>query len=158
MSGTGKDKSMSEAEIERLLRKAEVGRLGLYGDDFPYVVPVNFVYMDGKIYFHGAFKGKKLELIDLYGKVCFEVDAGRAIKPEKPGDCSFSYRSVIAYGDARLIKKHEKKLFMAAARGLFEKYAASHVPEIKEEMIEKTQMVEMKIEKMTGKKSSDLCN
>ena len=152
-----KEKLMSEAESLELLQRAELGRLGLAGKDYPYVVPLNFCLLKGKIYFHGAFQGKKMEIITKESRVCFEVDEGHLIQPKKPGDCSYSYRSVIVYGEARPLEKHEKELFMEAALGLFEKYVISHVPEIKEELIEKTQMVEITIHELTGKKSKDLC-
>ncbi len=152
------DKSMSQEEIDQLLHSEEVGRLGLQGEDYPYVVPVNFSYVEGKIYFHGAFEGKKVQLIRADPRVCFEVDTGHAITPAKVGDCSYSYRSVIVYGRARLVPKNEYETFMKGALGLFEKYTSSHVPEIKPEMAEKTLMLEMEIDEVTGKKSKDLCS
>ncbi len=152
-----KDRSMTGNEIEELLGKAKIGRLGFSGDDYPYVVPLSFCLMDGKIYFHGAFKGKKIELLKKDKRVCFEVDTGHPIKPEKSGDCSYSYRSVIACGEARLVEKHEKELFLAAGRALYEKYVVSHVPELEESLIKKTQFVEITIREVTGKKSADLC-
>ena len=148
---------MSQAEIRELLQDAEIGRLGLSGRDYPYIVPVNFSFVNGKIYFHGSFEGEKLALIKRNDRVCFEVDTGQVIPPGKPGDCSYSYRSVIVYGVARLLEKNETKAFMDAAKGLFEKYATSHVPELSEELIRKTQMVEISIHEVTGKKSADLC-
>ena len=151
------EKSMSQMEIHVLLQNAEIGRLGLYGKEHPYIVPVNFSFVNGNIYFHGSFEGKKLDLIKMNNRVCFEVDTGLAIPPEKPGDCSYSYRSVIVYGEARLLGKSEADKFMDAAKNLFEKYATSHVPEISEELMEKTQMVEISIHKATGKKSTDQC-
>jgi len=152
-----KDKSMSQEEIHELLQSAEIGRLGLFAEDYPYIVPVNFAFVNEKIYFHGSFKGKKIELIKQDNRVCFELDTGHVIPPEKTGDCSYSYRSVIVYGEARLLENHETGPFMAGAKGLFEKYAATHVPELKEEHMKKTQVVEVTIHKATGKKSSDLC-
>ena len=37
-------------EVERILKKALVGYMGLSKDDLPYVVPMNFLYLNGKIY------------------------------------------------------------------------------------------------------------
>jgi nitroimidazol reductase NimA-like FMN-containing flavoprotein (pyridoxamine 5'-phosphate oxidase superfamily) len=43
-----------KAEVEAVLTEAEVGRLGTSVDGRPYVVPLNFAYEEGKIFFHGA--------------------------------------------------------------------------------------------------------
>ena len=61
-------------EMEEILQRADVGRLGLADDDEPYVVPLNFAYSDGCIYFHTGFEGRKLEIIQKKPRVCFEVD------------------------------------------------------------------------------------
>ena len=41
----------SRDEMEKLLREEEIGYLGLSLDGKPYVVPLNYHYSDGKIYF-----------------------------------------------------------------------------------------------------------
>ena len=152
-----KDKTMPLEECHSFLSRAQVGRLALFDDEYPYNVPLNFAFVDGKIYVHGAFEGKKMELIARNPKLCFEVDEGEPISPEKMGDCSYSYRSVMVFGEARPLAPEEKELFMKAALGLFQKYTSSHVPEITEKMIHKTQMVEISVHHITGKKSTDLC-
>jgi len=77
-------------EIESLLKEAEIGRLGTCVDGEPYVVPLSFAYHDGKIVFHCAKRGKKLDNIAKNPQVCFEVDMGEVIPDEKP--CRFSVR------------------------------------------------------------------
>lgn len=47
-----KPRELSEEECKALLLSARYGRLGLSRDDQPYVVPMSFVYHDGKIYLH----------------------------------------------------------------------------------------------------------
>ena len=72
-----KDKEIKDrAEIEEVLREAQVGRLGTSVDGQPYVVPLSFAYHDGNIIFHGAREGKKMEDIARNPRVCFEVDTG----------------------------------------------------------------------------------
>ena len=44
--------------INELLETPQVGRLGtLDSDGYPMIKPLNFVYADGKIYFHTALSG-----------------------------------------------------------------------------------------------------
>ena len=66
-------------EIEAVLREAEVGRLGTCSGGEPYVVPLQFAYHDGRVVFHCARRGKKLENIARNPRVCFEVDSGEVI-------------------------------------------------------------------------------
>jgi len=51
--------------INELLKTAHVGRLGTIGyDGYPMIKPLNFVFDDGKIYFHTALAGKKIDDIE----------------------------------------------------------------------------------------------
>ena len=53
---------LTNEEVENILKTSPNGTLALYGENgYPYSVPVNFVYSDGKIYFHGAAEGYKLD-------------------------------------------------------------------------------------------------
>lgn len=45
-----------------ILAQESHGVLALAGDDFPYAVPLSYVYADGALYFHCAREGLKLEL------------------------------------------------------------------------------------------------
>ena len=62
-------------EIERILSSTNIGRVATVGaDGFPYITPVNFVSLEGKIYFHCAPQGEKLDNLMREPRVCFEVD------------------------------------------------------------------------------------
>jgi nitroimidazol reductase NimA-like FMN-containing flavoprotein (pyridoxamine 5'-phosphate oxidase superfamily) len=62
-------------EIEQILAATNIGRMATLGaDGYPYITPVNFVYFEGKIYFHCAPKGEKLDNIERDPRVCFQVD------------------------------------------------------------------------------------
>jgi uncharacterized protein len=69
-----KPRDLSREECERLLSSARVGRLGLSSDNMPYVIPMSYVYSDGKIYLHSRPGGKKVEVAGQNPQVCFEVD------------------------------------------------------------------------------------
>ena len=50
-----KKQELSQKEVEGILHKGTSGVLALLGDnDYPYAVPISYVYDDGKIYFHSA--------------------------------------------------------------------------------------------------------
>ena len=65
---------MNKANIEAIIRKASVCRLGMLDGDTPYIVPLCFGYRDDTLYFHGSMKSRKAELIRRHPKVCFEFD------------------------------------------------------------------------------------
>jgi hypothetical protein len=58
--------------VKSMLNESVVGRLAFDG---PYVIPVCYVYHQGKIYIHCQLKGKKIDLLKKNPEVCFEIDA-----------------------------------------------------------------------------------
>jgi nitroimidazol reductase NimA-like FMN-containing flavoprotein (pyridoxamine 5'-phosphate oxidase superfamily) len=142
------------AEVEAVLREAEVGRLGTSVDGRPYVVPVNFAYIEGRIFFHGAGEGKKLRDIAENPRVCFEVDEAEVMPAEGPCDYSYRYRSVIANGRARVLTAVDERA--DALRAIVEKYAEGKGAEITRERMERfttLAVVEIEVDEMTGKRS-----
>ena len=150
-----KDKEIKDkTEIEAVLREATVGRLGTSSDNTPYVVPVSYVYDNGKIIIHGAKQGKKMEDIAANPRVCFEVDISEIIASDDPCNYSYRYKSVIANGTAKILEDPNEKL--AGLRLLTEKYAPGKGPELTEEHLKKNwnlNIVEITIHEMVGKKS-----
>jgi len=94
----------SRQEMEQILREEVLGYLGLSGDGQPYVVPLNYVYLSGKILFHCALTGRKLDAIRRNPRVCFTV--GRQTGPVRDHaggpPCHVDSESVICYGRARV--------------------------------------------------------
>lgn len=93
---------MSQAEIEQFLTLARVGRLGLNLEDGPYIVPVGYVYRNGKVAFHSCAKGRKMEALKNHPKVCFEVD-------ETISDASV-YKSIIIRGTVKILDDPEEMI------------------------------------------------
>ena len=59
-----KKQILAEDEAIKILGKGESGILALLGDeDYPYAVPISYVYHDSKLYFHGAKNGHKIDAI-----------------------------------------------------------------------------------------------
>lgn len=104
-------------DIARVLERCRVGRLATNGaDGFPYIVPLNFVYWRGAVYFHCAHQGEKMDNIRRDPKVCFEVDiplsyVGRECNRHLP-PCQVHqlYHSVIIRGTAEIVEAIDEKL------------------------------------------------
>lgn len=137
-----------------ILKRMTNGTLALHGDDgYPHAVPVSYVYVKGKIYFQTAVKGHKVYAIQRNAKVAFCVVEQDDIKP---AEFTTYFRSVIAFGKARiLIDEDEKRL---ALRLLADKYSHGEVG--MEAEIAKggnhLLMVEITVEHLTGKESIEL--
>ena len=91
-----KRQQLAEEESIAILEKATTGTLALLGDnDYPYAVPISYVYHDGKLYFHSALTGHKVDAIRKCDKASFCVIEKDDVQPEK---YTTFFRSVIAFG------------------------------------------------------------
>ncbi len=137
------------ADIEQILKQGQVCRLGFVDRNVPYIVPVNYGYQDQALYFHSAREGRKIDLIRANPLVCFEVD--ELVKMNKAAsacDWGVSFKSVIGTGTAHLLTTLEEKktgldIIMAHYSGRLFTYP--------NEMLEKTAVIKVTIEEMTGK-------
>ena len=91
---------MTHDEMERFLKSCYCGWLGLSFQNENYIVPVTYKYGRGKVFFHSARQGKKVEYIKNNNRVCFEVD-------ELQGDLGWA--TVICYGTLTLREDIEAK-------------------------------------------------
>lgn len=99
---------LSEVESIDILTSSTSGVLALCGNDGqPYGVPLSHVYHDGKLYFHSALNGHKIDLITQNVKASFTVIAQDEIHPET---YTTYFRSVIVFGNVRIVEDNSKKL------------------------------------------------
>ena len=142
------------ATLESWLKEALVGRLATVDEDgYPVIKPVNFVYDQGRVFFHSALEGEKLDDIRREARVGFEIDKLFAITPPPQRGCQTHcfYQSVIIRGKARLLAgagdrpTKERALWL-----LVEKYSSASC-ELLSEDSEQTAVVEIEIDSMTGK-------
>jgi hypothetical protein len=104
-------------EIDRILRQATVGRLATLGTDgYPYITPLNYVWLNDTIYVHCAHKGEKIDNIQYNNKVCFEVDIplsylGLEYDPARP-TCHVHqfYHCVVIRGKAEFVDDSREKV------------------------------------------------
>ena len=141
---------LTNEEGENILKTSPNGTLALYGENgYPYSVPVNFVYSDGKIYFHGAAAGYKLDCMKKDPHVSFSVIGKDDIAKE---NFTTLFSSVIAFGTIRVIDTMEEKIPVLEA--MVGKYSAEFM-ESGKELISKgcgSVAYELTIDHMTGKK------
>jgi uncharacterized protein len=155
-----KDREISDpTEIAKIMSNAQVGRIGLSMNEQPYVVPVNFAFDRERIYFHCADTGMKLDFLRTNPRVCFEVDENLGIVPGPvPWMFGFAYRSVIAFGTARILMGAEEKTM--ATKLITAKYAGKEMADMitpklteryRSSLGSRLVIVEIKVESITGK-------
>lgn len=150
-----KKQLLSQEETIEIMEKGTSGVLALLGDhDYPYAVPLSYVYCDSKIYFHAAKAGHKIDAIRKCEKASFCVIDEDHVVPE---EYTTYFRSAIAFGKVKIIENDEEK------RSAIEKLAARYTPDNEEgrqKTIEKEYnvlcMIEFDIEHMTGKEAIEL--
>ncbi len=142
---------ISEAECVRVLREEKRGVLSMLGEDgYPYGIPMNHWYSpeDGKIYFHGAKTGHKIDAIAACSKVSYCVwDAGY----RKEGEWSLNVNSVVVFGRIRLVTNESKAREIAA--NLCRKFTddEDYLRRELENALPRVQCLELTIDHMTGK-------
>lgn len=143
---------LTREETIAILERNTHGVLAVSGDDgYPYAVPLSYVYADGKICFHCALTGHKIDAIMRNEKVSFCVVDQDKVVPER---FTTHFRSVIAFGRARILTDEEKR---APLTKLAEKYS----PGLNSDAeiaggIARMHMIEITIDHMAGKQCREL--
>lgn len=149
-----KKQKLTEKQCLAILKRAKTATLALAGDEgYPYSVPVNFVYEDGKIYFHGAKEGHKIDAIKNSPKVSMSIiDQEDVIEEE----LTTYFRSIIIFGKARILEDDNEIYQAVEALGL--KYCDDEIAVEKEIQREWKALccVEITIEHLTGKQAIEL--
>ena len=151
-----KNQQLPTEECYRILKTATSGVLAVAGDDdYPYAVPLSFAYVDGKLYFHVAKSGHKLDALRRNPKASFCVVERDEIVPAK---YTTYFCSVIAFGKIRIVEDNADK-----RRGLellADKYSPNETIESRNmeisKLINALYTLVMDIEYLTGKEGKEL--
>jgi uncharacterized protein len=140
-----------ETGLEEIFKRALVCRLAMSVNDQPYVVPLCFGYRDGRLYFHCAKEGMKLDMARKNNRVCFECDVDQALVTSRNA-CEWGIKgqSIVGFGRAFLLDDPESK--KGALDVIMEHYGAKGPFSYKEKAFEKALIIKVEIESMTGKK------
>ena len=137
-----KKQELSRMESVALLERATSGVLAVLGDgDYPYAVPLSFVYYDEKLYFHCAVTGHKLDAVKRHPKASFCVIG----------------QDHVAFGRVRVLEDPAEKLH--ALELLAAKYSPGQAEGRRQEIdqqFDRVCMLELSIEHLTGKEAIEL--
>lgn len=146
---------LTDAETISMLESCTSGVLALHGDGgYPYAVPMSFVYDDGRLFFHSARTGHKIDAIQRCDKASFCVIADDDVVQST---FTTHFRSAIVFGRARVLTDEAEKSY--ALRRIAEKYSPDYVDAADAEIRgawDKLVVIEFAIEEMTGKAAIEI--
>ncbi len=135
-----------------ILQKADVCRIAMSNDNVPYIVTMNFGVKKGgrSLYFHCADSGKKVDILKKNNLVCFQADIEHEFFLHQiPCGCSMKYRSVVGMGRIAFVTEAAEKI--EGLTTIMEHYTHESSFTFKEGMVEKTTVLRLDIEQISGK-------
>lgn len=140
----------SAQECLAILESAPRGVLSVHGENgYPYAIPMNFFLSDGKIYFHCAMAGHKLDAIRADDKVCFTVLSDPV---KNPGEWWNRFTSVVCFGRIAEVKGEERKNELLRTLGAKLFPAGYDIDADMSKNAHRALILEMTIDHMTGKR------
>jgi nitroimidazol reductase NimA-like FMN-containing flavoprotein (pyridoxamine 5'-phosphate oxidase superfamily) len=145
------DREITDTQfIDKVLNDSIYGNLGLCDDGEPYVIPMNYAWSDNKIWLHSANEGRKLNIIRVNPKVCFQVSSGtELVVAEKPCDYGMVYSSVIILGIATIIEEYEEK--SVALEKIMRHFSKNVLHKFTQEEANRVTIISIKPDKITCK-------
>jgi uncharacterized protein len=140
-------------EIEEIIGRALVCRLGMVDAGKPYVVPLSFGYEEGSLYLHSASAGRKVEVLRQSPEICFEMDVDCEVaRGEQACQWGMRFRSIIGFGRAEFLedvaeKRKGLEVIMAHYAEAGERFAFA------DREVARTVVIRVEIESISGKKS-----
>lgn len=137
------------AWLEAFFQRADEIFVSFSGGEFPYVLPLNFVWLNGRIYLHCAFSGRKIDLIRQDGRAGFAAALDVTIVREQS---TTWYKSVSGCGRVRIVEDMEEKRRALDALSL--RYAARCPRPAPDAMLRRVNVLRIDVEEICGKERS----
>jgi len=146
---------LPEAETIAMLESCTSGVLAVQGDDdYPYAVPLSYASEDGRLFFHSARAGHKIDAIGRSDKASFCVIAADDVVQST---FTTHFRSAVVFGRLRILTEDGEKRH--ALECLARKYSPDFMHAADAEIDgdwSKTCAFELVVEHMTGKAAIEI--
>lgn len=150
-----KDREITnQKDIIQIIENAQILRLALFDDDYPYIVPMHYGYTldNSKIifYMHSAKEGHKLDLISKNPNVCLEIENDMEIVSGGDVPCKYgaTFSSIIARGKAEIVEDVDEKI---EGLKLLMVHQVNKDFEINEQMANMVCAIKVTVEQITAK-------
>ncbi|HVN58693.1 MAG TPA: pyridoxamine 5'-phosphate oxidase family protein [Bacteroidales bacterium] len=141
--------------VSSIFESADVCRIGFADGNVPYIVTMNFGYDPagtGRLYFHCATEGRKMDMMKINNLVCFQLDTGHLLYGgDKACGWGMRYKSIVGYGNLSVVSDQEEKL-----RGLnllMDHYGAKGIYNYDEKNLARTSVLRLDITEISGKQA-----
>lgn len=150
-----------EKKVHSFLSKSQTGYLGLSVGDMPYIVPLNYVWHEGNIYFHGATMGRKMDMLQRNANATFVLSEnfGTMANPT-PAHTDTAYLSVMLFGKVEIVNDLTEAT--SAMQQLLDKYvphyyklplSANHLERYQSTLGSKTAVLKLVPSEITAKEN-----
>ncbi len=141
------------SRIIDILDKCKILHLAMIDGDEPYVIAMNYGYTmdDDKLtlYIHGATAGRKLDILSVNPKVCFEMDCDIIPFDGKvPCQYGIAYESMIGKGTAEIVEDVEGK---KEALALLMKTQTGKDFELTDRLVSAVSIIKIEVSEYTAK-------
>lgn len=145
--------------IREILHRGQVAHIGTRWDDQPFVTPTNYFFDEAarRLVFHSNLAGRLRANIERHPRVTAEVsEMGRVLPSNIALEFSQQYRSVMVFGEARIIPDG------AESRDLMHALIAKYFPQMElgkdyrpatEAELKRTTVYALQIESWSGKEN-----
>lgn len=140
------------SQMKDILNQGFSIRIALVDEGEPYLVAMNYAYLDGFIYLHSAIEGRKIVILNKNNKVAFqtEIDA-EIVQSDIASNCTTKYRSIFGTGRCFFIQDTFEKTKVLDA--FMQKYTGKSDSNYPANVLGRTAIIKIAIESITGKKS-----
>ncbi len=150
-----KRQELTNDECVAILQSSTSGVLGLIGDGgYPYTVPISHCYFNGKLYFHSAISGHKVDAIMNESRCSFCVIEQDDVRPAQ---FTTYFRSVIAFGKISILENDKERI--EALQLLGRRFNPNDEDGLQKEInksLDHVLIMVMEIEHLTGKEAIEL--
>ena len=148
-----KDREITDInKIFEIVDKCNICRIAMIDGDEPYIVPMNFGFSQKEmcLYFHCAREGRKIDILQVNPKVCFQMDTDYSlIVTEIAVECTSNFNCIMGTGNIEFIENRDEKIF--ALDKLMEKDTKKPSWDYPEEMLNMVCVFKLKIDKISCK-------
>lgn len=152
-----KDREIVDRDvIEEIIKSADVCRIAINDEKYPYIIPLNFGYQWNeslRFYFHCAREGKKLDLIRVNNHVGIEIDISHELtKGDLPCDWGMKYKCII--GNGTIYEIHDNSEKVDALNLLMKHYGYEGKPSYPVIMLRAVRVLCLEVNEITAKARS----
>jgi uncharacterized protein len=144
------------AEQDAILDAGVVAHVGFVQDGQPFVIPMTYLYRDGRLFLHGSNGSRALRHLASGAPVCVTVTLVDSLVASKAAAShSVNYRSIMVFGTTKPVRKHDELVDLGHA--IIARYFPDRRPgeayaPVTDEDLKAVRFVEVMIEEISAKR------